>query len=112
MVNMGLGPCLYLVVGTYVNTHLCRLQAVIATCANVSFASPHTAGRPSEARASLVVMAPSEAGSCSAGGYDRAGQVGVRLVGDGPLIVQGSQIILAEAEEVLEYLTGVLPKEG
>ena len=58
----------------------------------------------------MVVMVPSETGSCSAGWYDRSRQVGVRLVGDGPLLVQGSQIILVEAEEVLEHLTGVLPK--
>ena len=50
--------------------------------------------------------------SWSARGYDRAGQVGVRLVGDGPLIVQGSQIFLVEAEEVFGYLTGVLAEEG
>ena len=38
------------------------------------FAALRMAGaRPSEARASLVVMVPSETGSCSAGGDDRAG---------------------------------------
>ena len=62
-------------------------------------------------RASRRTLPRLETRPRSSSGPDRRGQIRVRLVGDGPLLVQGAQPLLAEAEQVPEHLTGVLPKE-